>query len=162
MLKKFSAFAIAFIMLFCFSACGNSDFEDKGDYLTGNKWEGTDGTLLDLKTDGSFKYYESSANKSDNYYTGNFEVLNGQDAINYLNDEYGFSEDAQRSVMVQYGVKDEYYYVLILNNDECIINGTNTLEEKNMVEYFGYYSESDMHLNFTSLKNMGQVDFYKK
>ena len=162
MLKRISAFAATIIMILCFTACGNSDFEEKGDYLTGNKWEATDGSLIDLNTDGTYRFYRSSADKTNNYYTGNFEVLNGQDAINYLINEYDFDEDSQRSVMTQYGVEDQYYYVLILNAKECIVDGKNTLTEETKVEYFGYYAPYDMHLNFTSLKTMGQMDFYKK
>lgn len=162
MLKKLSAFAITIIMILCFTACGNNDFEEKGDYLTGNQWKATDGSLIDLDTDGSYKFYRSYTDKSNNYYTGNFEVLNGQDAINYLINEYGFNEEGQRSIMTQYGVEDQYYYVLILNAKECIVDGQNTLTEDTKVEYFGYYSPSDMHLNFTSLKTMGQMDFYKQ
>ncbi|MGN0614150.1 MAG: hypothetical protein ACI4JB_09675 [Porcipelethomonas sp.] len=162
MLKKFSAIVVTLCMIFCFTACGSSEFEEKGDYLTGNNWEGTDGSMIQLNTDGTFKFYRSSSDKSNNYYTGNFEVKNGQDAIDYLVDEYGFTEDGQRSVMTKYQVEDQFYYVLILNSKECIVDGENTLSEEAKVEYFGYYSTKDGHLDFTSLKTMGQMDFYKK
>ena len=48
MLKKFLAFSITAIMIFSLSACGNKEAEEKGDYLSGNKWESTAGMLLDL------------------------------------------------------------------------------------------------------------------
>ena len=163
MLKKLSAFVIMICMIFCFTACENNEsFEEKGDYLTGNSWEGTDGSLIDLETDGTYKFYRSSADKTNNYYSGTFEVLNGQNAVDYIVEEYGFSEEAQRTVMEKYMVEDQYYYVLILNQNECIVNGQNTLSEPSKTEYFGYYATSDEHLNFTSLKTMGQMDFYKK
>lgn len=163
MFKRISAVMIVLCMIFCFTACGgNEAFEEKGDYLTGNSWEGTDGSLIDLETDGTYKFYNSSADKTNNYYSGKFEVKNGQDAIDYLVKEYGFNEEGQRSVMQKYQVEDQYYYVLILNHDECIVNGENILTEPSMTEYFGYYSTYDGHLNFTSLKTMGQMDFYKK
>ena len=163
MIKKITAVLITFCMIFCFTACENNEsFEEKGDYLTGNSWEGTDGSLIELETDGTYKFYNSSADKTNNYYSGKFEVLNGQNAINYLVEEYGFTEEGQRTVMQKYQVEDQYYYVLVLNHDECIVNGENILTEPTMVEYFGYYSTFDGHLNFTSLKTMGQMDFYKK
>ena len=43
MLKKFLAFSITAIMIFSLSACGNKEAEEKGDYLSGNKWESTAG-----------------------------------------------------------------------------------------------------------------------
>ncbi len=163
MVKKISAVLMVLCMIFCFTACESTEsFEEKGDYLTGNSWEGTDGSLIDLNTDGTYKFYNSSADKTNNYYSGNFEVKNGQDAIDYLIAEYGLTEEGQRSVMEKYMVEDQYYYVLIMNHKECIVNGQNTLTEPTMTEYFGYYVPSDEHLNFTSLKTLGQMDFYKK
>ncbi len=163
MIKKIFALMLSFCMIFCFTACGdNEDFEAKGDYLTGNSWEGTDGTLIELETDGTYKFYNSSADTSNNYYSGKFEVKSGQNAIDYLEEEWGVGEEGQRSVMEKYLVKDEFYYVLIMNHEKCMIDGQNTLSEPSKTEYFGYYSEYDGHLNFTSLKTMGAVNFYKK
>lgn len=163
MIKKITAVLMALCMIFCFTACeNNEEFEKKGDYLTGNSWQGTDGSLIELETDGTYKFYNSASDKTNNYYSGNFEVFNGQDAIDYLVTEYGFTEEGQRTVMQKYQVEDPYYYVLVLNHDECIVNGKNILTEPAMVEYFGYYSKFDGHLDFTSLKTMGQMDFYKK
>ena len=162
MIKKITSAFLAFVMIFCFAGCGNKSFEEKGDYLTGNKWEGSDASLLELNTDGTHKFYNSSSDLSNNYYKGEFTVLNGQDAIDYLDENYAFTEEGQRKVMMQYGVEDEFYYVLILKNKERIIGGKNDLGQETKVEYFGYYTASDKHLNFTSLKTMAQMDFYKK
>ncbi len=161
-LKKITVFAISVMMIFCFCACGNDSFEEKGDYLSGNKWSGSEGVLLDLKDDGTFMFYQKEENKSDNYYSGSFQVLNGQDAIAYMTEEYEFSEESQRTAMNQFNISDEFYYVLVLNNEECIVNGENTLKEKNKSEYFGYYMADNEYLNLTSLQTMAQIDFYKK
>ncbi len=162
MFKKISTVFMVFCMIFCFTACGSSSFEDKGDYISGNKWEGTDGSLIELNSDGTHKFYKNSGDLSDNYYKGDYTVLNGQQAIDYLSNEHGLPEDAQRQIMSQYGVEDKYYYVLTLNNKECIVEGKNTLGEASKLDYFGYYSPTDQHLNFKSLKTMVQMDFYKK
>ena len=74
MIKKITAVLITFCMIFCFTACGNDKFEKKGDYLTGNDWKSTDGQLLDLRTDGTYKLYKTSTDLNNNYYTGTFEV----------------------------------------------------------------------------------------
>ena len=60
MLKKFLAFSITAIMIFSLSACGNKEAEEKGDYLSGNKWESTAGMLLDLDKEGTFNFSKTS------------------------------------------------------------------------------------------------------
>ena len=65
------------------TAC-ESEAEKNGDYLSGNKWESSDGTMLALYDDNTFKWFKSSANREDNYYVGTYEVMVGQDAINHL------------------------------------------------------------------------------
>ena len=136
MLKKFLAFSITAIMIFSLSACGNKEAEEKGDYLSGNKWESTAGMLLDLDKEGTFKFFKDKSDKEDNYYSGTFEVK------------------SQRSAMVGFGVDENYYYALILTNKECIENGANTLSEENEVAYYGYYMPDYEYLNLYSLKTM--------
>ena len=162
MIKKIFAVITVFAMMICLSACGNKKFEEKGDYLTGNKWRGTDGSLIALDTDGTYKYYNNMDDLSNNYFKGTFTVRNGQEAIEYLIQTQGFDEKSQRNVMEKYKVADECYYVLTLNAEERIVNGKNDLAEKTVTEFFGYYSTTDGHLNFKSLKTMKNMDFYKK
>ena len=162
MIKKLLSVVLTFTMLFCLSACGNKAFEEKGDYLTGNKWRGTDGTLIALDTDGTYKYYNNSEDLNNNYFKGTFVVRSGQDAIDYLVSTQGLDEESQRKAMDKYMVKDEHYYVLTLNAEERIVNGKNDLAEKTVTEFFGYYSEKDQHLNFTSFKTLKSMDYYKK
>lgn len=162
MIKRLFTVITAAAMAICLCACGNKTFEEKGDYLTGNKWRGTDGSLIALDTDGTYKYYNSSEDLNNNYFKGTFIVRSGQEAIDYLISTQGIDEDSQRQVMDKYKVKDEYYYVLTLNAEERIVNGKNDLAEKTVTEFFGYYSETDEHLNFTSLKTLKSMDYYKK
>ncbi len=170
MIKKIIAAIMSICMIFSLSACGDkedskndtSSFEAKGDFLSGNYWEGLDDTLIELGTDGNFKYYQSANNKSDNYYSGTYEVKSAQNAIDYLVKEWGIGEETQRNVMTEYKVEDKDYYVLILYNEQRIMNGVNNLQEKNKTEYFGYYVESDQHVSFTRLSDLYETSFYKK
>lgn len=170
MFKKIIAVIVSFLMIFCLAACGNNDkksgetaaFEEKGDYLTGYNWESSDGSLIELNTDGTFRFYQNSGNKNDNYYSGSFEVKSGQNAIEYITSEWGPTEEDQRTVMNRFGVEDKDYYVLILNNEQRIINGQNNLEKASKVEYFGYYVADNTHINFTRLNDLVETTFYKK
>lgn len=170
MFKKIMAVTLSFLMIFCLSACGKNDekaseraaFEEKGDYLTGYDWESSDGLLIELNTDGTFKFYQNSGNKNDNYYSGKFEVKSAQSAIEYITSEWGPTEDDQRQVMDRFSVEDKDYYVLILNNEQCIMNGQNNLEKANKIEYFGYYVADNTHINFTRLNDLVETTFYRK
>lgn len=170
MLKKIMAVTLSFLMIFCLTACAKNDekaseraaFEEKGDYLTGYDWESSAGLLIELNTDGTFKFYQSSNNKNDNYYSGKFEVKSGQSAIEYITSEWGPTEDDQRQIMEEYSVEDKDYYVLILNNEQRIMNGQNNLKKANKIEYFGYYVSDNTHINFTKLNDLSETTFYRK
>ena len=162
MIKRLLSVVLTAVMVICMTACGNKSFEEKGDHLTGNKWRCTDGSLIDLDTDGTYKYYNSADDLTNHYFKGTFQVRSGQEAIDYLLKTQGFDEKSQRDVMEKYNVADECYYVLTLTAEERIVNGKNDLPEKTVTEFFGYYSASDEYLNFTSLKTLKSMDFYKK
>ena len=162
MVKKILAVMLSMIMIFSLAACGNKEAEEKGDYLTGNKWESTKGMLLELNKEGDFKFFRDKSDREDNYYTGTFSVISGAEAVDYLEENHELSQENQRNAMAQFGVDENNYYVLILNNKECIEGGTNTLEEENPVTYYGYYLPDYDYLNLYNLKTMGQYEFYKK
>ena len=75
MVKKILAVMLSMIMVFSLAACGNKEAEEKGDYLTGNKWESTKGMLLELNKEGDFKFFRDKSDREDNYYTGTFSRL---------------------------------------------------------------------------------------
>lgn len=162
MLKKITSLLLVLIMIFSLIACGNSESEEKGDYLTGNKWESTSGMLLELEKDGTFKFYKDKSDKDDNYYSGTFTVKNGKEAVDYLEEVHELPAENQRTAMASFGVDENYYYALLLTNKECIENGANTLAEENEVTYYGYYMPDYEYLNLYSLKTMSQYEFYKK
>lgn len=162
MLKKITAVSLIFIMIFSLTACGNKEAEEKGDYLSGNKWESTSGMLLELEKDGTFKFYRETSNKDDNYYSGTYTVKCAGDAVDYLDEVHTLPAENQRSAMAGFGVDENYYYALTLNNKECIENGENTLAEENEVTYYGYYMPDYEYLNLYNLKTMGNYEFYKK
>lgn len=159
-LKKFFACTICFVMLAAV-ACGKKDTEEKSDHLTGNKWETTSGMLLELESNRSFKWFKSKANRNDNYYSGDFELKRGQEAIEFLAESHGLPEESQRSALIQFAIEENGYYALIMNNKECIENGNNTLEEENEVVYYGYYLPDYETLKLYNLENLNTYEFKK-
>lgn len=157
--KKTFACMLSCVMLFVFSACGNN--EGNGDLLSGNKWETTSGMMLDFGKDGSFKWYNNKADRKNNYYSGNFTVKSGQEAIDFIEESQGFPEESQRSAMVKFSIPDNCYYSVELNNKECIQDGKNTLEEENIVVYYGYYLPDYETLKLYNLNNLTPYEFTK-
>ena len=161
MLKKVLSCFLCVIFMITITAC-ESEAEKSGDYLSGNKWESSDGTMLALYDDNTFKWFKSSANREDNYYVGTYEVMAGQDAINHLSNEYGLDENGQKSTLTQFSVSLDEYYVLILNNDQRITDGENTLEEPVSFTYYGYYRPDYETLNIYKIDTMNEYQFKKK
>lgn len=159
-LKKIFACTICCVMLTAV-ACGEKDAEEKGDHLTGNKWETTSGMLLELESNSSFKWFKSKADRNDNYYSGDFKLKRGQEAIEFLEESHGLPEESQRSALIQFAIEEDGYYALIMNNKECIENGNNTLEEENEVVYYGYYLPDYETLKLYNLENLNTYEFKK-
>lgn len=158
--KKSFACILSCVMLTAV-ACGNKEAEEKGDYLTGNKWETTSGMLLELSDDSSFKWFKSMSERDDNYYSGEYTLKSGQDAIDFLEESHGLPEESQRSALVQFAIEEDGYYALVMNNKECIEGGSNTLEEENEVVYYGYYLPDYETLKLYNLENLNTYEFTK-
>lgn len=140
MYKKIIAIISIVIILATFVGCGISK---KIDIISGNSWEAEDGSLLCLNKDGTFHWYCDPNNKNDSYYTGTYTIYNGEDASDYtlehLDDAFvdpvktaEFALDLQEKGLIT-------YYCLILNNEQFIVDGENSLDEAVTNQYHGFY-----------------------
>ncbi|MGN0621204.1 MAG: hypothetical protein ACI4I9_04990 [Porcipelethomonas sp.] len=161
MLKKIFSVVLCAVMLISVTSC-KSKAEKKGDYLTGNKWETASGMLLSLKDDNTFKFYNNSADRKNNYYSGTYSVSVGQDAIDFLSENLGLDPASQKSTLSRFSVTLEDYYALVLNNEERIIDDENTLEEPNSFTYYGYYSKDYETLTLYNYDSQTEYNFKKK
>lgn len=159
--RKTLVCALGCVVIFSITACGNKDAKSRGDYLTGNKWETSSGMLLELGNDGNFKWFRNKTDRDNNYYSGTFTTMVAQEAIDYMEDNEGYPEESQRSSMSQFGISEENYYVVVMNNKECIEDGSNTLTEENKLVYFGYYRPDYESLKLYNLGTLGSYDFTK-
>lgn len=87
------------------------------DRVSGNSFQSSnDGSLMVLETDGTYRYYQSSEDLTDNYYQGTYEVFYGDEAM------------AEMSNLTQYGLdifellayveqQEEHGYVVGLSMD---------------------------------------------
>jgi hypothetical protein len=164
MLKKIFSTLICTVLMFALAGCGSgsSNSDEPVDYITGNKWENSDGMLLSMSDDNSFKWYKSSSDRKDNYYSGTYSIIAGQDAIDYLSENYSFDEDGQKSTLAKFSVSLEEYYVIIMNNEERIASGENTLEEPTTSIYYGYYQPDYESLTIYNIDTLYEYVFTKK
>ncbi len=159
--KNAFACLLSFVMLFVFTACDNNEAEERGDFISGNKWTTSDGMLMSLDSDNTFKWYSNKSNRTDNYYSGDYEIHVGQEAVDYLIEKAGATKEAQLEAMNNYGVALGDYYILILTNKECVMGGKNTLEEETEITYCGFYNADYERFTMTNLLTGGEYIFTK-
>ena len=138
--------------------------EDSFD-IKGYSWIGEDSSILYLNKDNSYTWYQSDAIHDDNFYTGNYEVYTGIDAINYITNnlkEYGITEEEQKSLFKnsQYELND--YYLLILNCTKIVINGTEQVPQKQQLIYYGLYDETSKSLALVDINTKKKAIFTLK
>lgn len=127
--------------------------------LEGYSWEASDGSLLELNEDGTYYWYKDADDKTDNYYTGTYTSYLGDSAIEKIDEEFGFNEEAysQNSAILR---TDIYY--LELEKEETVINGktTETIQTTPYALFF-YNAGSDqcegMNLNTQNLASFTKV-----
>lgn len=95
----------------------------------------------------TFKYYASADNLDDYYYEGTYELYFGQEAIEELlgeSEDSGIDAEDYYDMLEEY---DEYTYanmvLLIVENETCIIDGENTLDQVVETPYYGFYVIDD-------------------
>lgn len=179
MKKKILNIGLIIIMLLgamlVLTGCGNEERKTnennnkvkKIDDISGYSYvEKTDDSLLDLKSDGTFKYYQDKDKLADYYYEGTYTIYNGEDAIEYIaNDleKYGVTEEEQKDLLERNSkYKIDNYYCVVLKNQKCIINGENTLTTIVETPYFGFYFEDTKTLNITNMKSSNIYNFIKE
>jgi hypothetical protein len=167
MSKRYLGFMFICIALFVISGCGAKEKTtvSKTDEISGYSWKATDGSILYLEADGSFKWYLREKIRNDSYYIGTYSVYNGQEAVDYMSTElkeYNVTSEMQMDMIES--VEDaslENYYCVVLNNDRCIVDGKNTLREKTVVPYYGFYYAENEFFDLVNLVTENYFQFTK-
>ena len=130
---------------------------NKFDDVSNKKWKLNDGSLITLNRDNTFYWYKEADNLNDNYYAGKYKVYQGENAIRYIANElskYGITEDEQRETIERVEKYHVYnYYCLVLENENCIVGGENTMNNPTTSPYWGFYfnENSKETLDFASM-----------
>lgn len=133
--------------------------------IKGYSWIGEDSSVLYLNKDNSYTWYQSDTIHDDNFYTGNYEVYTGIDAINYITDnlkEYGMTEEEQKSIFQNSEYELDDYYLLILNCTKIVINGVEQIPQKPQLIYYGLYDETGKSLALVDINTKKKEIFTLK
>lgn len=139
---------------------GITDELDVEDKIEGNSFKASDGSLIKFNNDGTYIWYQNSENTDDNYYKGRYTSYLGDSAIEKIQEEFSFDEEAYK-----YNTKilrtDIYY--LKLEKEETVINGEKkTTPQTTNYALFFYNGSSDecegMNLNTQNLVHFEKVD----
>ena len=133
----------------------NLDVENK---IKGNKWMASDGSVLELKDDGTYYWYEDENDKSDNYYEGEYTVSLGDSAIEQINEEYVFNEEEfNKNTSI---LRTDIYY-LKLNRKKSVIDGKISISTINTPYALFFYNASSDECVGMNLSTQNRVHFKK-
>ena len=141
----------------------NKEKEQETSLITEYLWQASgDSSLIVCKTDGSFKYYQSSEDLTNYYYEGTYEFYMGKKAMTYITtelSEYAVTKDELEALIDR---SEEYeesnFVVLVLNNEACMIDGENVAETPYTTPYYGFCLEENGEPNL-GLVNMNSGNY---
>ncbi|MBP3604050.1 MAG: hypothetical protein J6J79_07885 [Lachnospiraceae bacterium] len=138
--------------------------EDETSFITEYKWQGAkDGSLMVFEPDGNFKYYRYADDLDDNYYYGTYVFNIGSSAVQYLTTDLadnGVTADELQTIFDNNEGYDESNFVcLVLNNEACIIDGENQVENPYQTPYFGFCLEDTDGTLVLDLANMNTGNY---
>ncbi len=136
---------------------------DEAARLTSYNWQGTkDGSLLVFEQDGTFRYYQTAEDLTDNYFEGTYEFYVGADAIEYITTDLSDYSVTKNELEGSFEGSDEYdesnFVCFTLNNEACYMDGENTVEKPYQTSYFGFCLEEDGDL-YLDIANMNSANF---
>jgi len=131
--------------------------------VAGYKWKANDGSVIFLYDDETFIWYKEDGVYDDNYYTGNYEVYKGEEAIEYVANNlvlYGVTESEQRQLIKNKKIDDAMnnYYVIVLDNEYLTLDGV-WQEYTSDTYYLGFYIESKEYLDLVNIKTANYSGF---
>lgn len=134
---------------------GNTDKVKIENKLEGHKWKMTDGSLLELKSNGVYYWYQDADNLTDNYFYGTYTTKVGDDAIDSINKITKFNEEyfSNNNKVV---LRTDVYY-LELNKISTVIskNANSTIQKS----YFciGFYKGSSTNAACANLNSLSEI-----
>lgn len=115
--------------------------------FAGNSYKGEEGSVLSFGQS-DFIWYRDDADRTDNFYTGSYDVYFGSDAVDHIvNDlpEYGVTEEEMDAYFERNEDSDFYsednFCCIVLHNEELIMDGESQIDEPYDTPYMGFYED---------------------
>ena len=135
------------------------------DVFKNHKWYETNSDSYLVPEGDSFKYYKEKAVLDDYYYSGHYKLYVGKQAYDYVT---GDPDMAQYAVTAEdldgLFERNEQYSVdnlvcIVLDNEECIVEGKNTQDGNIITPYYGFYVGQDGK-EYLYIVNMNSPEYY--
>ena len=126
----------------------DNDAAQRSAIITEYKWQNAgDSSLIVCETDGSFKYYRSAEDLTNNYFEGTYDFFMGEEAVTYITttlSSYSVTKEKLEGVFARNKEYDEANFVVfVLNNEACMVDGENQVEAPYKTPYFGFCVEAE-------------------
>ena len=132
-------------------------------YLRSHNWRETNSNSYIVFESDTFTYYKDKGVYDNYYYKGHYEFYSGKAAVDYVvNDlsEYGVTRDEIQGLFDRNAKYDESNFVcLVLQNEECIIDGQNTTTDYTKAPYYGFYLKNNS-VEALDIANMNTATYY--
>ena len=132
-------------------------------YLSSHNWRETNSNSYLVFDSNTFTYYKDKGVYDNYYYKGHYEFYSGKAAVDYVvNDlsEYGVTRDEIQGLFDRNAKYDESNFVcLVLQNEECIIDGQNTTTDYTKAPYYGFYINNSS-IEALDIANMNSATYY--
>lgn len=115
--------------------------------FAGNSYSAGDDSVIYFQEDGTFEWYLSVDDTSDNYFKGTYDVYFDKSALEYITEDlsdYGVTSDELHEFFIQNADNDFYQMsnlcCLVLHNDEGMMDGR--IERMGRDSYYmGFYQD---------------------
>lgn len=115
--------------------------------FAGNSYLAGDDSVIYFQEDGTFEWYLSVDDTSDNYFKGTYDVYFDESALEYITEDlsdYGVTSDELYEFFIQ-NADNDFYQIsnlccLVLHNDEGMMDGR--IEKMGRDSYYmGFYQD---------------------
>ena len=134
-----------------------------------HKWQSTgDKSLIVCEKDGSFKYYQSEEDLTDNYFEGTYSFYVGKDAVDFITTELAEYSVKEGELDDLFDKNEEYnednFVCLVLHNEQCLVLGENQIDEPYNTPYYGFILENDgkLCLDIANMNSGNYTTFISK
>lgn len=162
--KKIIIFVVLAVLLVIIIASAfkpAKNYENSNSLVANTTWIAGDGSEV-VFTDERIDWYQNPDDHSDNYYSGEYEVYRGEEAIEYITEElseYGVTKSELKSLFNRSDLYDESTFVVFdIRYDKFVVSGEQRDIERPLVPWFGFVLEDDTYLD---VANMNTSTYYK-